>query len=98
MPLVVIPLIIFGGLVVNINDIPAYVRWLSYLTPLRHSFIIIFKDQLLTSNLEIYRDLNLPAIYGLDGDPFVALACLIGLTGLYLIISVILLMLLKKKI
>lgn len=98
MPLVVIPLIIFGGLVVNIHDIPVYVRWISYLTPLRHSFIIVFQDQLQTNNMAIYSSLGLPNKYGLDGDPLIALACLGGLTLAYLLSALLLLIYLKKKI
>lgn len=98
MPLVVIPLIVFGGLVVNIHDIPMFVRWISYLTPLRHSFLIVFQDQLKTENMIIYSDLNLPDKYGLDGDPLVALACLGGLTSAYLLSALLLLIYLKKKL
>ena len=46
LPMVLIPILIFGGLAVNINTIPAYVSWLQYLSPLRHSFLIIFQDQM----------------------------------------------------
>lgn len=98
LPLVVIPLIIFGGLVINIHDIPVYVRWVSYLTPLRHSFVIVFQDQLQTSNMAIYDGLDLPNKYGLDGDPLVALACLGGLAFTYLLSALLLLICLKKKI
>jgi hypothetical protein len=84
--------------VVKINDIPVYVRWLQYLTPLRHAFLILFKDQLLTDKMALYREFDLPAIYGLDFDVYVALGCLVGLIGLYLALSLIFLMLLKKRI
>jgi ABC-type multidrug transport system permease subunit len=48
LPMVLIPIIIFGGLIVSINEMPEYVQWLPYLSPLRHSFLIIFQDQLNT--------------------------------------------------
>ncbi len=98
MPLVVIPLILFGGLVVNIHDIPVYVRWISYLTPLRHSFIIVFQDQLQTTNMAIYSGLDLPTKYGLDGDPWIAFACLTALMLTYLLAALLLLIYLKKRI
>ena len=46
LPLAVIPILIYGGLVVNTNDIPVYSSWLQYLSPLRHSFMIVFQNQL----------------------------------------------------
>ena len=46
LPMVLIPILIFGGLVVNINTVPAYISWLQYLSPLRHSFLIMFQDQM----------------------------------------------------
>ena len=60
LPMVVIPILIFGGLVVNINDIHPYIRWLQYLSSLRHSFLIVFQDQLNTANFAQYKFLNLP--------------------------------------
>lgn len=57
---VLIPIIIFGGLVVNINTIPIYIRWLQYISPLRHSFMIVFQDQLQSAKLIQLAGLNLP--------------------------------------
>lgn len=59
LPMVLIPIILFGGLVVNINDIPVYLRWLQYLSPLRHAFLILFQDQLSSNRLEHFSELNL---------------------------------------
>ncbi len=53
-------MLLFGGLVVNINDIPVYLRWLQYLTPIRHSFLIVFQDQIKSNKLSQYADLDLP--------------------------------------
>lgn len=54
LPMVVIPILLFAGLVVNINDIPEYLRWLQYFSPLRHSVLIVFQDQLESSNFSQY--------------------------------------------
>jgi ABC-type multidrug transport system permease subunit len=59
LPMVMIPILIFGGLAVNINDIPVYIRWFQYLSPLRHAFLILFKDQMDSSNFSQYAGLNL---------------------------------------
>lgn len=60
LPSVMIPMMLFGGLVVNISDIPVYLRWLQYLTPIRHSFLIIFQDQMSSSIFSPFSGLNLP--------------------------------------
>ena len=96
--MVVIPILIFGGVVVNINDIPAYVRWLQYLSPLRHSFLIVFQDQLSSVNFIQYEYLNLAKTYGLGGDTFISWMCLISLLVGYFILSISLLYLLKRKL
>jgi ATP-binding cassette subfamily G (WHITE) protein 1 len=97
-PLVVIPILIYGGLVVNIKDIPVYSQWLQYFSPLRHSFMIVFQDQLYSSKLALYQPYNLAAVYGLDGDSTVALVSLIGLIGIYLIFALLFLIIIKKRI
>lgn len=46
LPLLVIPLVLFGGLVVNLNTIPVYSRWVQYLSPIRHSYSALILDQM----------------------------------------------------
>ena len=46
LPLIVIPLILFGGLVVNLKSIPDYSKWIQYLSPLRHAYSSLVLDQL----------------------------------------------------
>lgn len=99
MPLVVIPIIIFGGLVINLNDVPVYIQWMQYLSPLRHSFIILFQDQLSSPYLaQFQQGLPLSSLYGLDGNALVALGCLLAQIVAYLILSLLLLIILKKKL
>ena len=95
--MVLIPIIIFGGLAVNINDIPAYIRWLQYLSPLRHSFLIIFQDQLDSEKFQQFKPYNLPKQYGIDGDSTSAFFYLLGLLGLYFVLSIVILLYLMKK-
>jgi len=92
-----IPILIFGGLVVNLNDIPAYISWLQYISPLRHSFLIIFQDVLNSSKLQQLLPYDIPKKYGIDGDPFVSFGFLLGLLVLYFLLSILLLIYLMKK-
>lgn len=98
LPLAVIPILIFGGLVVNTNDIPVYSSWLQYLSPMRHAFMIVFQNQLKSSEFDLYRPLDIANLYGLNGDTRVALGCLVGLLGAYFFLSIIFLLIIKKKI
>ena len=51
LPLIMIPMTIFGGLVVNLNDIPIGVRWMQYLSAIRHGYSCLMINQLSTENL-----------------------------------------------
>lgn len=97
LPMVLIPIIIFGGLAVNIKDIPGYIRWLQYFSPLRHAFLIVFQDQMNSVKFEQFVPYNLPKQYGIDGDSTESLFFLLGLLGFYSIASISLLLYLKKK-
>lgn len=66
LPLVIIPILVFGGLVIRISDIPEYIRWMQYISSLRHSFLIVFQDQMKSSKFQQYGILNLPELYGID--------------------------------
>jgi len=95
--MVLIPIIVFGGLAVNINDIPGYIRWLQYFSPLRHSFLILFQDQMNSEKFQQFQPYNLPKQLGIDGDSTAALGYLLGLFGLYFVLSIVLLVYQMKK-
>lgn len=46
LPLIIFPVFIFGGLAVNLNDIPSYSSWIQYLSPVRHAYMAILWDQM----------------------------------------------------
>lgn len=46
LPLIMIPVVIFGGLVINLNDIPSYIRWMQYVSPIRHGYSCLMFNQL----------------------------------------------------
>ena len=69
LPLILIPVIIFGGLPVNLNQIPAYVRWIQYLSALRHSYSALLIDQLSTAKLhKINDDPEVRELLGINGE------------------------------
>jgi len=45
------PLVVFGGLVVNLKSIPIYSSWIQYVTPLRYGFNVLANSQLNTDAL-----------------------------------------------
>ena len=51
LPIIIIPFVIFGGLVVNVNDVPAYANWMQYFSPIRHAYSSIVMDQLSTKKM-----------------------------------------------
>lgn len=52
LPLILLPLLIFGGLVINLRTIPDYASWFQYLSPLRHSYSCMIMDQLSTPKFD----------------------------------------------
>lgn len=46
LPVIIIPLVLFGGLVVNLNSIPNYANWFQYFSPIRHVYSGIMIDQM----------------------------------------------------
>ena len=60
LPMVILPIMMFGGLVVNLADIPNYISWLQYLSPMRHSVMILVQDQMSSDRFIAFSDLKLP--------------------------------------
>ena len=58
-PLVTIPFVLYGGLVVNLENLPAYSSWLQYLTPMRYSFNAFVNSQLRSDALDHLGDIDL---------------------------------------
>lgn len=51
LPVIIIPLVLFGGLVVNLKTIPSYSSWAQYLSPIRHTYSALVLDQLSSSRM-----------------------------------------------
>ena len=45
MPMLLMPLMIFGGLLVNLGAVPWYFRWLKYLSPVKRAFVALAKNE-----------------------------------------------------
>ena len=95
--MVMIPIMMFGGLMVNIKDISVYISWMQYFSPMRHTFLILFQDQMKSSCFEQYLPLDLPKVYGIDGDAMLSLLLLVGLLLFYFIFSLVMLHLLIRR-
>ena len=57
--LVTIPFVLYGGLVVNLKNLPAYSSWLQYFTPMRYSFNAFVNSQLRSDALDHLGDIDL---------------------------------------
>lgn len=51
LPLIIVPFVIYGGLPVNLNDIPAYSSWIQYLSPIRHGYSALMENILNTDKM-----------------------------------------------
>jgi ATP-binding cassette subfamily G (WHITE) protein 1 len=46
LPLVILPVMIFGGLFVNLDSVPVWLRWMQYCSPVRWSFNAMMREEL----------------------------------------------------
>lgn len=68
LPIFLIAFLIVGGLPCNLNDVPSYISWMQYISPMRHGFFILLLDQLKSAKMHHYFNnpyiLNRLGIYG----------------------------------
>jgi hypothetical protein len=57
-PIVIIPFVLYGGLVVNLKTLPAYSSWMQYITPMRYSFNAFMTSQLKSDALDHLGDID----------------------------------------
>lgn len=43
--LIMLPFLIFNGFIVNLNTVPKWIRWISYLSPMRYSVEALFRNE-----------------------------------------------------
>jgi len=68
-PIFFIVFLIVGGLPCNLNDVPGYISWMQYISPMRHGFFILILDQLKTSkNHNYFANQNILDHIGVHGD------------------------------
>ena len=57
LPLIVIPVVMFGGLSVNLNDVPVFSRWIQYLSVIRHGYSVLMLNLLSTEKMHKLADI-----------------------------------------
>ena len=69
LPLIVIPVVMFGGLSVNLNDIPEFSRWIQYLSVIRHGYSVLMLNLLSTDKMHhLADDENIRQFCGINGE------------------------------
>jgi ATP-binding cassette, subfamily G (WHITE), eye pigment precursor transporter len=48
-PLFTMPMVLFGGFMSNVSNLPVWIGWMQYLSPIRYAFEIMVRTQ--TANL-----------------------------------------------
>jgi ATP-binding cassette subfamily G (WHITE) protein 1 len=44
MPMVIFPLLLFSGYYKNISDLPVWIGWIQYLSPIKYTFISLVRN------------------------------------------------------
>jgi len=92
-PLVLLPVMLFGGLFVNNSGIPAYFDWIKYISPVKYGFEALAKNEFygLTFYCDGVPDSKCPITTGeqalqqlsLLGDGLTVAICTIALASMY---------------
>ncbi|KAJ1964682.1 hypothetical protein IWQ62_002863 [Dispira parvispora] len=85
MPVTILPLMIFGGLLVNTGTAPAYLAWIQWISPIKYAFSAFAINQF-TGYSSQGQDVGDSALEALDLGPFGILVNIIFLIGLFLIL------------
>ncbi|KAJ1927689.1 hypothetical protein IWQ60_002704 [Tieghemiomyces parasiticus] len=88
MPVIILPLMIFGGLFVNTGSAPPYLAWIQWISPIKYGFSALAINQLrgYTSQGQNIGDTTLE---NLDLGSFGILVNIIFLLGLFLVLFVL---------
>lgn len=98
LPILVIPLVLLGGLVVNLSDIPAYASWAQYISPIRHTYSALMVDQLSSKkmhNIMQYGDV-IRDLVGINGT-YIANTLYLAAIALGLSVASLVTLYIKKK-
>ena len=45
MPMILMPMIVFGGLLVNLSTVPIYFRWIKHISPVKRAFVALSRNE-----------------------------------------------------
>ncbi|KAJ1660003.1 hypothetical protein IWQ61_000996 [Dispira simplex] len=84
LPVTILPLMIFGGLLVNTGSAPAYLSWIQWISPVKYGFSTFAINQFRGYSTQ-GQDVGESALEALDLGPFGILVNIMFLVGLFLI-------------
>lgn len=90
-PLIVLPLMLFSGFYKNRKDLPEWLGWIEYISPIKYSFIGLANNE--------YKGTNAPiSLLSFEIDMWTAAGILIGLGVATRLGSLLVLYLLRSKL
>lgn len=99
LPLIIIPLVLFGGLIVNLKTIPEYSSWAQYISPIRHTYSSLILDQLSSNRMHnIIQFDEVKEFMGVNGEYWMNVLYLFLITAGCSILSLVAMYLKRKPI
>lgn len=90
-PVLLVPFILFSGFFKNRNNLPVWLGWMEYISPIKYSFSAFTINQITQNNAVL-------TTLGFDFDMWPAIGMLIALTVFYRVFSLFFLWLLRTKL
>jgi ABC-type multidrug transport system permease subunit len=91
MPLMILPLMLFSGFYKNTGDLPAWIGWIQYISPIKYTFIGLADNEFSGTNAPI-------SLLNFDLDLYPALGVMIGLSVVARLISLFMLWSMKQRL
>ena len=97
LPAVLIPIMIYGGLTVNLNELPSYSYWIQYVSPIRHGYSIIMEDLLGTDKMhDLAENAGIREMAGINGTMEANIYLLVG-EGVSFVVLCLIVLYFKKR-
>jgi ABC-type multidrug transport system permease subunit len=100
LPIVLIPFVLFGGLIVKLSTLHSYIKWIQYLSPIKYAFTAVMLTQFKDDEFEfvVPVDATWRDLAGLEGVPSTEIVLAAVLAMVFLLVALVLVRIKQKAV